>query len=573
MEGFVTDFVQSDTTYMVLKSDRKLGGNDLNRVQVKMLASSNVPHVLDLHVHEVDGEAELHYNIGGKRMLSTCMRTEKITLVEYYALLLQIVTALEYGMTYMLNPNGFLLKENYMFVDGPLSEGTIYLTYIPLNESAETAASRERIGGLAARWMTAVDDLRGTGIQRILQMCEQSSFSLQALKNLLIGLLAGSGKQPTGGLEAAGSAIPKPFSPTEDYPDVRDTVGRFGGYPASLSPDGKPRPSNSEKKENREIRRVSEVGGRQTDGKDTERKESNIREKAEELFSEDNKNGRLIVPMICLLLLAILWKILYLDHPGRTGLLICVVATPLLLVFAYLGWTRKLKFGGRGSERRQEEEEAEALTSAWQEPRGASGHRIFYGQQSDERFTGEEKRSEPWRSQTSSAAADKNIPDFLKPAYAQDLLEDSYPAAAGFDQSPAAAGTGMLIPSASQPTVMLDNKRNQATAGASTSAASKSHYRLERIENGSLPKSIALPAGSFTIGRASEVSQYVETAVGISRAHVELELSESCCTIKDIGSRNGTTLNEEAITPYKAYELNEGDTFRIAGIAYTLKVG
>ena len=54
MEEFVTDFIQSDTTYMVLKNKRKLSGDDLNRIQVKMLASSNVPHVLDLHVREVE---------------------------------------------------------------------------------------------------------------------------------------------------------------------------------------------------------------------------------------------------------------------------------------------------------------------------------------------------------------------------------------------------------------------------------------------------------------------------------------------------------------------------------------
>lgn len=637
MEEFVTDFVQSDTTYMVLKNKRKLSGEDLNRVQVKMLASSNVPHVLDLHVREVDAEAELHYNIGGKRMLSTCMRTERITLVEYYALLLQIVTALEYGMTYMLNPNGFLLKEDYMFVEGPLSEGTVYLTYLPLNKSVELAPSRERIGGLAARWMASVDDLRGSGVQRILQMCEQSSFSLQSLKNLLIGLLAGSGKQPTGGLAAAGAAAPKPFASMGGYRDIqngargsngyagsapqgsRSQESSYGGYSAGSSGGAaygeaaSAFPMNNRSSgpyqqaapaENRYAQAPAEqwrsgpmaeastleqeeaTGGRGLFGGG--RRISKDKEKSLEKHSrsdvpsedavEDNKNGRLVVPLICVMLLVVLWKFLYLDSPGTMNLLICVVATPILLVFAYLGWARKLKFGKRGTDRMQEEEEAAALSASWQEPRGASGHRMFYGQQENEAVPAANRNAVgEWNAAGDSGNEEFQLPDFLKPSQSygggrgnDGYSKDNMPPDEFRAPHSAAPGTGMLVPPASQPTVMLDGGRG---SGQSSMASGSSQYRLERLENGSLPKSIVLPIGSFTIGRSEEVSQHVETAAGISRAHVELELKGTQCTIKDIGSRNGTILNEEALTPYKSYDLNEGDTFKIAGISYTLRCG
>ncbi|MEJ8306751.1 DUF6382 domain-containing protein [Saccharibacillus sacchari] len=632
MEEFVTDFIQSDTTYMVLKNKRKLSGDDLNRIQVKMLASSNVPHVLDLHVREVDAEAELHYNIGGKRMLSTCMKTEKITLVEYYALLLQIVTALEYGMTYMLNPNGFLLKEDYMFVEGPLSEGTVYLTYLPLNKSVELAPSRERIGGLAARWMASVDDLRGSGVQRILQMCEQSSFSLQSLKNLLIGLLAGSGKQPTGGLAAAGAAAPKPFAAMGDYRDIqhgaRGSNGNgydgsapqgswpqensYGGYSAASSggaaygesasafsmnnrtsmPYQQATPTKNryaqapaeqwrsgpmaeastvEQEETTGRRALFGSGSRRSNKGKGQLSEKNPESGVpSEEAVEDNKNGRLVVPLICVMLLVVLWKFLYLDSPGTMNLLICVVATPILLVFAYLGWARKLKFGKRGADRMQEEEEAAALSASWQEPRGASGHRVFYGQQENESVPAVNRNAAgEWNAAGDSGNEGFQLPDFLKPSqrYGGGRSDEFHAPSSAPSAFP---GTGMLVPPASQPTVMLDGGRG---AGQSGSPSSSSRYRLERLENGSLPKSIVLPMGSFTIGRSEDVSQHVETAAGISRAHVELELTGAQCTIKDIGSRNGTILNDEALTPYKAYDLNEGDTFKIADISYTLRCG
>ncbi|GGN99428.1 DUF6382 domain-containing protein [Saccharibacillus kuerlensis] len=607
MEDFVTDFIQKDTTYMVIKSKQKLGGERLNRVQVKMLASSNVPHVLDLHVREVDAEAELHYNIGGKRMLSTCMKTEKITLVEYYALLLQIVTALEYGMTYMLNPNGFLLKENYMFVDGPLSEGTIYLTYLPLNKTAEIAPIRERIGGLASRWMTTIDDLRGSGVQRILQMCEQPSFSLQALKSLLIGLLAGSGKRTTGGLEAAGAAAPKPFPPMENYSETRGGGdGGNGGYESwtsrppertsaesfsqafpQASPEGEEQITERRKPMGSTLWQKGEGSGQRK----LQNRPNPAAEPAEE-GAEENKNGRLVAPLISLLLLAVLWKMLYLENPSKIALLICVVATPLLLVFAYLGWTRKLKFGGRRVERLQEEEEAAALESSWQEPKEVKGHRMSYGVQQNGRSSAIDESlgaAKKWGMQSSPQpeVQERHIPSFLRPAssYDREPSEGRYAmtdsAVSGMQMQieehlmPAAAGgTGILAAPAAQPTVLLDGDRGAAASAnmAGVSAVTTS-YRLERLESGSLPKSISLPLGSFTIGRSDEVSQHIETAVGISRAHVELELSEGQCLIKDIGSRNGTFLNEEALTPYKAYELHEGDTFKIAGISYTLRCG
>ncbi len=579
MAEFVTDFIQSDTTYMVLKNKSNPEAGTLNRIQVKMLAASSVPHVLDLHVREVDTDTELHYDIGGKRMLSACLRTEKITLVEYYALLLQIVTALEYGMTYMLNPNRFLLKEDYMFVDGPLAEGIVYLTYVPLDESAGAAPIRERIGSLAARWMTAVDDLRGNGIQHVLQMCEQPSFSLQTLKSLLIGLLSESGKPPAGDSDAYGPNMPQ----ASFRAGGGEAVGVGGNADRSASQAAWPQHGEGRA----EVPAAPDLAASYAEpaaafsgesfrslpsdsalqGPETERKRS-----------ENGSSGRLIAPLIAGLLLAALWKLLYLDHPGRVSLLVCVVAAPPLLLFAYAGWAGKVKFGGRRAERRQEEEEAEALASAWQEPGGNPGPRPFYGQreQAGEGSSGAgerimQNRDTQNRDMRTESAGGRNIPDFLHPGYAASSSSGDVSEAA-MASSYADSGTGVIGTPASQPTVMLDSGRSRAgKGGAPASADPGPRYRLERIENGTLPQSIPLPAGHFTIGRAADVSQHVETAAGISRAHVELELCKGTYMIKDIGSRNGTILNEETLIPYKAYELREGDTFRLAGISYTLK--
>ncbi|MDO3408639.1 DUF6382 domain-containing protein [Saccharibacillus sp. CPCC 101409] len=645
MEEFETDFIQSDTTYLVLKSGQKLTADRLNRVQIKMLAASNVPHVLNLHVREVDSEAQLHYDIGGKRMLSSWLKTEKLTLVEYYALLLQIVTALEYGMTYMLNPNGFWLQEDYMFVDGPLSAGTIYLTYLPLND-APAEPNRERIGRLASRWMTAIDDLRGSGIQRILHLCEQSSFSLQTLKSLLIGLLAESGQHGwrESGVQAEARPGGDPYSHSGERantdqgpygygsPSVEAPREMYGSGPAPVEYDrGFGRPGigapgaadtdtefaeDEEQDGKRKLFGISigksqggNASGRSKAGKESKATFGQDRSEEQEDDTKPPQN-RLVIPLVCLMLLAVLWKFLYLGAPSTFNLLICVVLTPLLGTLAYLGWTNKLKPGGRNAARREEEEEAEALSSWSSSPAAApQGHRVSYSDQGygmSNRQAGpgsEQMAEQPPRPRASAmgsiygrseTGADSNgsgigtyagIPDFLKPGYSAALsgieaqpAAGAYPVAAGgyaAEGVPASPvpGTGMLGPPASQPTVMLDGARGSSAQREQAGVPAVPRYRLERAESGASPRTIPLPSGSFTIGRAEDVAQHIETSAGISRAHVELELSEGRCVIRDIGSRNGTTLNEEALTPYKAYELNEGDTFRIAGISYTLRCG
>lgn len=83
---------------------------------------------------------------------------------------------------------------------------------------------------------------------------------------------------------------------------------------------------------------------------------------------------------------------------------------------------------------------------------------------------------------------------------------------------------------------------------------------------------IELVQQHFIIGRSPEVAQYVASAPGTSRAHVELSRDQGGYLIKDLGSKNGTVLNGEPMVPYKGYALQEGDTFVIAGGKFSFRV-
>lgn len=115
----------------------------------------------------------------------------------------------------------------------------------------------------------------------------------------------------------------------------------------------------------------------------------------------------------------------------------------------------------------------------------------------------------------------------------------------------------------SPPTVLLSRS---ALAGQDNPARERiPRYYLERYESaGGTAERIPLTPGSFVIGRSEDIAQYVENTSGVSRAHVEILVTSHGCTLKDLGSTNGTYLNGENVAPYKEYPLQNDDVFVLA---------
>ena len=87
---------------------------------------------------------------------------------------------------------------------------------------------------------------------------------------------------------------------------------------------------------------------------------------------------------------------------------------------------------------------------------------------------------------------------------------------------------------------------------------------------------IPVEPGVAVIGRSEAHARIVDTAEGVSRAHLEIACDGAEVRIKDLASRNGTLLGGEIMVPYKEYALQDGDAFRLAGPdgpKYTLRRG
>lgn len=67
----------------------------------------------------------------------------------------------------------------------------------------------------------------------------------------------------------------------------------------------------------------------------------------------------------------------------------------------------------------------------------------------------------------------------------------------------------------------------------------------------------------FVFGRDKETAHYVTASKHASRQHFEITKNGENYALMDLGSRNGTFLNKEAIAPYKPYILQPNDEIRV----------
>lgn len=79
---------------------------------------------------------------------------------------------------------------------------------------------------------------------------------------------------------------------------------------------------------------------------------------------------------------------------------------------------------------------------------------------------------------------------------------------------------------------------------------------------------IPLREGSQVIGRADDVDVRI-VVPGVSRHHARFDVSSSGASVEDLGSKNGTFVNDRRIA--KPLLLASGDRIRIGTIAFTLR--
>ncbi|KAI7255552.1 hypothetical protein KC345_g11118 [Hortaea werneckii] len=175
---------------MLLGKPEGLAASELNMVQARMLMNTGIPHHLRLLLREIDLQVTLEYAVTRRKMLGALLKSEKISMMEFFGLLLQIAAGMEEGRLYMLCAEQYALHEDYIFIEGPLGSGKVFLTYIPLQCTEQPILKPgESLKSLIMVFMASINELSGDGMQRLLQYCGEEEFSPLGLKELLAELL------------------------------------------------------------------------------------------------------------------------------------------------------------------------------------------------------------------------------------------------------------------------------------------------------------------------------------------------------------------------------------------------
>ncbi|WP_342477104.1 FHA domain-containing protein [Paenibacillus sp. FSL H7-0350] len=566
MFGLERDFIQQDGITMLLGRSGGLSAGELNMVQARMLMTSGIPYHLRLLLREIDLQVTLEYTLARRKMLGALLKSGKLSMTEFFGLMLQIAAGMEEGQLYMLRTEQYALHEDFIFIEGPLSSGKVFLTYVPLELTEPARKPGEALKSLIMVFMGAIRELSGDGIQRLLQYCGEEVFSPAGLKELLAEMLT-EGTPHKGHVEEteparlssmAGTGTSGAVSGTRiDWaqpPDRRlEEPGRERSAAAAFSHvhgDKESQPSGSMLNPTPwgsgtpQLKRQDGLSGAQTANGTTMRP----------VPAEDKQSSyRTYILLGALLGDALLWKFLYLNAPRALWLAVCAAVTLILAAACWLVWSGRLAWG-------EAEEERDALEERPEDDNSTARNRKL---RSDLEWDFSRNPVDQRRSP---------VPVYTPQNQEANAGQSGFTAApAGRQRAPA----GMTASSpqkkeAAMATALLTREPVQAT-GSGIPKAGRAVPYLERSDqdDGGAPERIELNRPSFIIGRSSEVAQYIEKSEGASRVHAEISRASGSYILKDLDSRNGTLLGGEAMVPYKEYPLTEGTVFTIVKGTYT----
>ena len=77
----------------------------------------------------------------------------------------------------------------------------------------------------------------------------------------------------------------------------------------------------------------------------------------------------------------------------------------------------------------------------------------------------------------------------------------------------------------------------------------------------------------YVIGSMQNMSDLTIKAQVVSRMHCCLYMVEGEFFVEDLNSRNGTYLNDKAISSHKKQRLEDGDILKLAAISFKVEIG
>lgn len=494
--------------------------DELNETQLQMLKTCDIPGLLSLETEECDGQLSLRYSLSGTRMLSEALRTTNWSMTEMMGALCRLAEVLEECRLYLLDADRIRLHDEFIFVGDEWHE--LKFTYIPID--MPTLRKADDLERLIIRWIMKVKEPDGQAMQAILRLVATAGFMPITLSRYARQYLAGSLKEKSLSLLPPAPVIsakpaesgPVPAKASRAWDLFGPPSGALHSFSQMLGDDSAPLRHS----------RMPMPGVHQTVA-DTDPYASSM----------DIGRWRIIVACLGFILLAIGWRFLYLDQPNQQALLFCLCLTLVIGGGVLFLWNGMPDWAIR-------------RYRAQTHPRGLRSERAF----EQPRIEDEETDSKGWEGSPRFAVS-------LSLPHPTPLLKSdasaAHPALEEEDRSPLLPETSWILSPHPDQTAFLDHKLRSHAEDC---------YLVWESKGAS--SRIPLRGESLVIGRSAEAAQHMDDTMGISRAHVELVRISEQWKVKDLGSRNGSLLNDKPMAPYELYILHEGDRLTLADSQY-----
>lgn len=454
---FEFEYNYNNGNFLLISKQEGLKNTDLVELQVKMLQANRIPNLLPINFEEVDYNVKLWFNIESRIILSYYLKTHKITIDEYYLLLIKMVTVLEQCEVYLLEANNFLISEEFIFVGKDLND--IYFTYVPLEEPINSNGVQFELRSLATRLIRALDIVQEDDIQEILNLFIDDSFSVVSFKAKLLKLIDNKSIE------------------------VKNTIAETVHY-------------NYHEEVIKATQTDDFVGKKTTNNNNGEIKENYFQKYKISIYS------------IAFLLIALVWR-MYLEYKTEGFLYLSLGLS--LLVFDLVYFSQKVNIN----------------TLSFTLP---------------SKKTKEAKISKTVQKQKVSNVQNEDIKDHYI------ALKDK--------------------------TSLLANKNNETELLKET-IEERNNLKSRAFlvsKNGNEKEEVEIIGDSFIIGRNPLSVNYIDKSKGISRIHLEILKTDKGYGVRDLGSKNGSQLNDTELIPNRMYPLIDKDIIRLARNSYEFRI-
>ncbi|WP_027087702.1 DUF6382 domain-containing protein [Cohnella panacarvi] len=505
MEKLRVGFEQRRGLFMTIGSDNGFTRDSVNWTQLRMLRHCEVPGLLPVENEELDGVITFRYDLIGCRMLVESLRIVKWTMGDFMNALCRLAEALEDCRLYLLDANRILLSDEFIFTAGDGRD--LRFTYLPIAAGMENADRLER---LVVRWMTHVENLDGQAVQHVLRIVNAPEFAPRTLRDFIREYLSSSSTDRHSDAQREPSLSMMSAEPGED---------EMADKPDRMKPEGDKRiglPWRLLQPPSGDPHALSELlGGDRFAGETDKPRPAKP--------AMDPHRRRTLAGASAAAAVAAAWRFGYMDHPGQPGLLLGLGVTVIALAGVLLLWNWAPERVAQSIE-----QTATPGRKAYHQPSGEeedefsdSGARRFQIQVAEPRWPAPERLA--------AAPQEREQP----------------------------AETTWLPAGLGDRTEMLAIVPREPQAAC--------YLLWETKGNGCR---VPLGEQSVVIGRSSEASDHVDGTSGISRAHAEVVRVADQWKVKDLGSRNGSKLNDVPMTPYELYPLQPGDSLTLAASRY-----